>query len=240
MTPDRYPVAERFIAPQGEGLFSGTTMAFIRLVGCSVGQKICTACDTDFDTMRPDLGGGLFTPDNLANWVAHSNVQHVCLTGGEPLDRDLRPLLLRLTNSGTMCHVETSGTKHPEWLDPVPQPKRGNAQHAVGIAYENRLAWRWMPLWVTVSPKPGYRTEMITEVADEVKVILGGLGDGPGWPTLEDALLWRNEGQELIYVQPRNNRLDINGSNMKEAIQVVTDHPSLRLSTQLHKWLRTR
>lgn len=211
----KFPIAERFKAPQGEGVFAGTPMAFIRLVGCSVGQTVCTACDTDFDTMRADLGGGLYTPDELRTWVG--DYQHVCLTGGEPLDRDLRPLLRIMADDDIMVHIETSGTKHPEWLDQ-----------------------EWMaPLWLTVSPKPGYREDMLT-LADEVKMILGGLGDGPGWPTLADALRWTDDLDALVYVQPRNDRLQIHHDHMAEAVQVVTDHPQLRLSTQLHKYIRTR
>ncbi len=56
----KYPLAERFKAPQGEGLFTGTPMAFVRLVGCSVGKGVCHACDSDFDRVRPDRVGGLF------------------------------------------------------------------------------------------------------------------------------------------------------------------------------------
>jgi len=52
----RYPFAERFQAPQGEGHYTGTVFAFARLVGCSVGQKVCTHCDTEFNLMRDALG----------------------------------------------------------------------------------------------------------------------------------------------------------------------------------------
>jgi organic radical activating enzyme len=237
----RYPVAERFVAPQGEGLYTGVPMAFIRLVGCSVGQKVCTACDTDFDRILPALGGGVYTVEELRAWVRASGVRHVCLTGGEPLDRDLRPLLRALTDGPVVCHVETSGTKHPDWLDVITPPRHRQGQHAVAFPTEREgfVHWEWMPLWVAVSPKPGYLPEMVEVVADEVKVILGGLGDGPGWPTVEDAVRWA-EGPATVYVQPRNERLDINGAAMREAVRVVTEHPTLRLSAQLHKYIRTR
>ena len=93
-------------------------------------------------------------------------------------------------------------------------------------------------LWVTVSPKPGYLMSMIQQ-ADEVKVILGGLGDGPGWPTVEQAVDWASAGK-VVYVQPRNLRNDIDSVAMTEALAVVAKYPSLRLSTQLHKYIRTR
>ncbi len=237
----KYPVAERFHAPQGEGLHAGAQFAFIRLVGCSVGKGTCTACDTDFDGMREHLGGGLYTPRELAAWAG--GTKHVCLTGGEPLDRDLRPLLDELRQGDTAVHIETSGTVHPAWLDPPRlNPGRPDRQHAVGFNREDpvpRLAWRWLPLWVTVSPKPGWREEMVTDVADEVKVILGGLGDGPGWPTVDDAVRWASAGK-LVYVQPRNLLLEVDRERLREALAVVAEHPTLRLSVQLHKFLETR
>ncbi len=234
----KYPLAERFKAPQGEGQHAGVPMAFMRMVGCSVGQGICTACDTEFDRMRPDLGGGSYEVKDLIEWAWP--FRHVCITGGEPLDRDLRGLLKELPARGIMPHIETSGTKHPEWLDHrTPPPGTSPGVHAIGYDVgDGRLSWRWAKVWVTVSPKPGFRQDMI-DLADEVKVILGGLGDGPGWPTLEDAIRWADAGK-LVYVQPRNHTLDVNMDTLREALRVVADHPQLRLSVQLHKFIRTR
>lgn len=223
-----FPLAEKFKAPQGEGVFAGTPMAFIRFVGCSVGQKVCTACDTDFSRMAVELGGGLHSPEEIAEWVAP--YRHACLTGGEPLDRDLRPVILALLSAGVQVHVETSGTVEPEWLCRL-WPNKWIV-HCEPSEVVTSL------LHVCVSPKPGF-SERLVQDADEVKVVLGGLGDGPGWPTMEDAVRWAGMGK-TVYVQPRNERLDINGAALREALAVVDAHPSLRLSVQLHKFLRTR
>lgn len=223
----RYPLAERFKAPQGEGLFTGVPMAFLRTVGCSVGQGICTFCDTDFSRTIPELGGGVYTVDELVSWVG--DYKHVCLTGGEPLDRDLRPLILGLVED-SLCHIETSGTVHPDWLGAI----YGEGRHALHLEGE----WECYPLWVCVSPKPGYRDDMI-KLADEVKVIIGGLGDGDGWPSLDDAVRWADQGK-LVYVQPRNAVKDIDRKNLDEVLTVVDLYPQLRLSCQLHKFLVTR
>lgn len=232
----KYPVAERFKAVQGEGVYTGTPMAFIRLVGCSVGKGVCHACDTDFDRMLPDKGGGLYTVEELADWAAPYG--HACVTGGEPLDRDLRPLLFELADRAVVPHVETSGTRRPDWLSV--SSWRAPGSHIMAVdADHGRRHYRTIALWVTVSPKPGYLAEMVESVADEVKVVLGGLGDGPGWPTLDDAIVWANV-RRPVYVQPRNDLLTINGANMREAMAVVEAHPSLRLSVQLHKYLGCR
>src|SRR5882672_7607670 len=164
----KYPLAERFFSVQGEALYSGTPMAFIRFVGCSVGKKICHACDTDFEKMDKSRGGGLFTTDDLLSWVLdrEESYKHVCVTGGEPLDRNLEELILALDEVGVRTHIETSGTKFPDWLLKIREK-----------------------VWICVSPKPGYLDSMIA-AANEIKVILHGLGDGEGWPTLADAVKW--------------------------------------------------
>lgn len=240
----RYPLAERFKEPQGEGLYTGTQMAFMRVVGCSVGQQVCTACDTDFTRMQPHLGGGLYAPEELVAWARQHEdgkrpCEHICITGGEPLDRDLRPLLFAAgatqEAAALLCHIETSGTTWPQWLTPRKQP-RNPGEHAIQSEGGH---WSWRKLWVTISPKPGYIEDMVLAVADELKVIVGGLGDGPGWPTIDDALRWADLGR-LVYIQPRNYTREVNDANLASAIELVHQYPQLRLSCQLHKFLGVR
>lgn len=249
MTPRAYPFAETFHAPQGEGQFCGTQMTFLRLVGCSVGKGTCTHCDTDFDAVLPTMGGGMLTPEEVLALVGTD--RHVCLTGGEPLDRDLRPLLTALMIDGRKAvHVETSGTKWPDWLDrsgPIPGAPRHTRtegrrfNHAIGHeTSDGTVGWYdYEALWVTISPKPGFHEEMVRVVADEVKVILGGLGDGPGWPTLDDAVRWADMGK-LVFVQPRNGTNDVDRARLDSALKIVSLHPQLRISPQVHKFLRVR
>jgi len=216
LSDKRYPLAERFVAPQGEGSRTGIVTAFARFVGCSVGKKVCTFCDTDFDEIYEHLDGGMYTALELAHWAY--NVPNFCFTGGEPLDRDLRPLIEMLTTLRDDVQIETSGTKLPDWLrDPV---------------------WR-KRIWLTVSPKPGYLHEMLG-MADEIKVIHTGLSDDPtGWPTLADAIEWAHRGK-AVYLQARNLKFDIDKDNTEEVTRIVMDHPVLRVSAQIHKFLRTR
>lgn len=229
VSPKRYPFAERFQAPQGEGRYTGTVFAFARLVGCSVGQKVCTHCDTDFSVMRDALGGGLHTAEEIVDW-AEAMGRHLCLTGGEPLDRDIREIMaLADERPQVWTHIETSGTVHPEWLI----YDRGS----LGIDTDAGLV-RPLRTWIAVSPKPGWKESMIS-LADEVKVILGGLGDGPGWPTLNDAKRWADDGK-LVYVQPRNHVNLIDPAALQLAVDATMAHPRLKLSVQMHKFLGTR
>jgi organic radical activating enzyme len=187
----------------------------------------------------------MLTPDEVLALAGDDD--HVCITGGEPLDRDLRPLLTALILDGRKrVHVETSGTKWPAWLDRAPGPKRIRTElrrhnHAIGHDPDGGpMGWYdYESLWVTISPKPGYSEEMVLGVADEVKVILGGLGDGPGWPTVEDAVRWADLGK-LVYVQPRNGLHDVDRARLDDALTVVARHPQVRISPQVHKFLMVR
>jgi 7-carboxy-7-deazaguanine synthase len=212
-----YHIAEKFKAPQGEGLYTGTPMAFIRFMGCSVGKTICHFCDTDFDKQQTWKGGGEFDESALSNWVG--TYRHVCLTGGEPFDRgyDLRALIERLNADGCKVHIETSGTRQypEEWIG------------AYGVH-------------ITVSPKPGWIQHWIDR-ADEIKVIVGGLGADrrDQWPTLQQALKWADEGK-LVYLQPVNKKNEPDRLTLSHALELIDEYPQLRLSVQLHKYIGVR
>lgn len=217
----KYRVAERFKSIQGEGVYAGTPMAFVRFVGCSVGKKICQHCDTDFDEELLWRGGGEFAPEELLAWAG--DYEHICLTGGEPMNQDLLPLINFVENSDTMLHMETSGTVP---LDAFRYPCiEAGVQH-----------------WICVSPKPGFLEESIQE-ANEVKVIVPGLGINPPfgthWPTLEEAIMWAEQGK-TVFLQPRNAKYDVDKQNMLYVLDLLRDHPQLRLSAQLHKILRVQ
>lgn len=211
-----YSIAERFVSIQGEGSHAGRPMAFIRFVGCSVGKKICHGCDTDFEAQHSWHGGGLYTPEELASWASKEDWSvPVCLTGGEPFDQDLEPLMAALQYR--TIHVETSGTK------PIPACFKQYDRH-----------------WICVSPKPGFQEAVLMDDrVREIKVIVPGLGTGPGWPSLEDVLRWADKGKD-VFLQPRNAKHAIDPENLALVQELVMKNPQLRLSVQLHKLLRVR
>lgn len=228
-----YQIAEKFKSIQGEGVYAGTPMAFIRFTGCSVGKTICNFCDTDFEYPVTWRGGGEFTIDELAAWVGDH--QHVCLTGGEPFDQSLIAFEERFTTGGRMLHIESSGTKHLTLSDFAIDMLDGPKSYS-------------SPVWLCVSPKPGWKEEII-ELASEVKVIMPGLGklqhgipvvsDRGRWPQLEDALRWADNGK-IVFIQPKNDRNDVDMGNLRLCQDIVAEYPQLRLSVQLHKILRVQ
>ena len=210
-----YPVVEKFFGIQGEGTYTGVPMAFIRLQGCSVGRKVCHHCDTQYERLDFWKKGGQFSAHELVKWATAYGYYRLCLTGGEPLDHDLHGFL---EQGGYLdylhMHIETSGTKE------IPRQRDARC-------------------WYTCSPKPGYSEDWVLR-ADEIKVIVGGLGNREGWPTLHDALRWANQFDKRVFLQPRNDRFSPDPRALREAADLVREYPRLRLSVQLHKFLGER
>jgi organic radical activating enzyme len=118
----RYPLAKNaiFWTIQGEGHLRGLQMCFVRLAGCSVG---CAMCDTDY--RRAEFA----TADDIAQRVDaltpnESRVRRVWITGGEPTDHDLGPLIDALRARRFSIALATSGhrpvTANVDWLSVSP------------------------------------------------------------------------------------------------------------------------
>lgn len=101
----RYPLAKQgvFRTIQGEGALLGVPMVFVRLAGCSVG---CPQCDTDYGVAERLTAAEIATRVRAvrpaSGWI--------WVTGGEPADHDLWPLLEELRLCGRIA-VATSGAK---------------------------------------------------------------------------------------------------------------------------------
>jgi len=220
-------VSEEFHSLQGEGFWTGTPMHFIRLSGCNVGQHPEHATweigqDRNFPILKTgSVAAVCHTYDNRRFWcdtdfwkgtVTDADTllddtweQHVCITGGEPLlhYEKLDQLASMCQDRGLMLHVETSGT--------INHPISG---------------------WVTVSPKLGFKEDMISW-ADEIKLLVDGgfkLSNVPG--CIRD--------HKLVYVQPINNELSIDPENFKLCMEVLRVRPDWKLSIQQHKQLGLR
>jgi 7-carboxy-7-deazaguanine synthase len=99
-------ISERFDSIQGEGKLTGVPSAFIRASGCNLR---CVWCDTPYASWHPEGGQG--SVDQIANWVAGLNRQHVVFTGGEPvIQPDADELCNRLAADGRHVTLETAGT----------------------------------------------------------------------------------------------------------------------------------
>lgn len=117
-----YPLAPDsvFWTLQGEGHLRGFQMAFVRLAGCSVG---CPECDTDYkvseradESLIVELVRSVTPKESRDRWV--------WITGGEPTDHDLKPLVRALRKERYSIALVTSGVRRViqevDWLSVSP------------------------------------------------------------------------------------------------------------------------
>ncbi|MEW8692187.1 MAG: 7-carboxy-7-deazaguanine synthase QueE [Candidatus Thiodiazotropha endolucinida] len=99
----RLRITEIFLSLQGEGRGAGYPTVFVRLTGCPLR---CHYCDTPYAFS----GGEKYTLEEILQQVAGYDVEHVCVTGGEPLAQpECRSLLRALCDAGFRVSLETSG-----------------------------------------------------------------------------------------------------------------------------------
>lgn len=141
--PATLKIKEIFWSAQGEGLRAGISSIFIRLAGCSLRCPYCDTKDAWADTAPASVPEILQVVDKLKHMYPYSQV---VITGGEPLEQELAPLVESLTAAKCTLAIETNGLHYQEL----------------------KIAW-----W-TVSPKDvaGYliRPELIPHIS-ELKLI---------------------------------------------------------------------
>jgi len=229
-----YSIAEYFESIQGEGPYAGSFMLFIRLAGCNVGRyqdaemapalalhprhSVCQSvlgrkfiCDTDYHYAdRVDL----------EPLLVQTRAQHVCLTGGEPLLHDLRPIVRRCLDLGKQPHVETSGTI------PIPDDVFRDAfvvcSPKIGFLPENRGKVHHYKFVIS-------REDLSNGAEDVWRRILDFLGDDAVWAT--------------VSLQPVNGLLTVDADLAVRLVDVIRQAPGwidASLSIQMHKFVGLR
>jgi len=100
---NRLRLTEIFLSLQGETATVGIPTVFIRLTGCPLRCQFC-------DTAYAFHGGTWYDIQTILAEVATYHVQHVTVTGGEPLaQKACLTLLSALCDRGYQVSLETSG-----------------------------------------------------------------------------------------------------------------------------------
>lgn len=97
-------INEIFYSIQGEGRHTGMPAVFVRLSGCSMG---CPWCDTQY----AQAAFTEMSPAQIVAQVQKYPCKNIIITGGEPTEQDLLPLLQTLKQNGYQIHLETNGYK---------------------------------------------------------------------------------------------------------------------------------
>jgi len=105
-------ITETFLSLQGETNTVGLPTVFVRLTGCPLR---CGYCDTEYAFK----GGEKKSISEILETVQSYNVQHVTVTGGEPLaQKSCLDLLTQLCDAGFIVSIETSGALDISRIDP--------------------------------------------------------------------------------------------------------------------------
>ena len=198
-----YRVNDLYATIQGEGRMVGTPMILLRLHGCSVG---CTFCDTKetwatgevaLPWRRATLDEARGSNDLWAELDEGSLVQAVrdeceksapgaewvLLTGGEPAEQPIRPLVGALHRAGFKVALETSGTARGHLLDESSRPLDVSDGSSVSPSGNMRRVSPGDTCdFVCCSPKignPAGRPILpdVVRGADEIKMVVGRASD---------------------------------------------------------------
>lgn len=109
---DTLRITEVFVSLQGETSRGGLPTVFVRLTGCPLRCQYC-------DTAYAFSGGELHDIDALVAQVTEYGVQHVTVTGGEPLAQaGVFELMRKLCDQDLQVSLETSGALDVAAVDP--------------------------------------------------------------------------------------------------------------------------
>lgn len=218
-----YSVNEIFPSIQGEGAYTGTPSVFVRLQGCDVG---CPWCDTKhtWDVEPSDIipsanmiaktgdahGYAVMDQFELFETIRAYRITHIVITGGEPLQHDLNPLIRLLLEAGNTVQLETSGTR------PLDVPAG---------------------TYITVSPKIGMPgaadfDPLTLQGASEIKMPIGRDRD---LEALLAVLYASPVAEPLVYLQP----LSQSPKATDLCVQAAMEH-GFKVSIQIHKYLKVR
>lgn len=139
------PVMESFYTIQGEGRNTGKAAYFVRIGGCDVGCHWCDVKESWDATLHP-----LVPTEEIMNKIVAENAASVVITGGEPLQYNLKYITEECKKRNISTFIETSG------------------------AYPVSGKWNW----ICLSPKKTMPpVEEIYSLADELKIIVYNSSD---------------------------------------------------------------
>ena len=164
-------ISETFTSIQGEGILAGVPSHFIRTSGCNMR---CRWCDTPYTSWKPE--GDRRSVPELIDGAVGSGVEHVVVTGGEPLlQREIGALTSGLAATGLHITVESAGTVDPPFACDLLSlsPKTANSD-PMGIHRDRhrRLRIDQTPTTRLLKRHPEHQLKFVVEDADDLPEIL--------------------------------------------------------------------
>jgi 7-carboxy-7-deazaguanine synthase len=219
-------INEIFYSIQGEGIYQGIPMVFIRVAGCNLLPK-CRYCDTRY-AWSPENGKDMNIEDIVDEVDRFSPYlkSWVCITGGEPLwqEDELEKLVRELKKKSYLITIETNGSfEPPRWYTLVDSWNADIKCPSSGVCGVSKEEW--------------FRTRY----QDQIKFVVGDIDD----LNFTKEVIGRNPlGSPQILISPVSNYLiDKRGGKIeeywnKEWLKEVAEFckkERARLSLQIHK-----
>jgi 7-carboxy-7-deazaguanine synthase len=205
---DSLRITEIFLSLQGESSTVGLPTVFVRLTGCPLR---CVYCDTTYAFK----GGENRSIDAIVDEVLSYGVQHVTVTGGEPLaQKRCIKLLSDLCDKGLNVSLETSG--------------------AIDVADVDARVMKVMDLKTPSSGEMARNLMSNLEhlnAHDEVKFVIGDQADYD-W-SVEQLKTHAIEQRCKVLFSPVQGQF----SPTELADRIVSDRLPVRFQMQLHKLL---
>jgi len=238
----RYPIAETFTSVQGEGLYTGTLMHFIRLAGCNVGKYDYDEIHQRGASMDKTVQGLNLLDEKLFTDKKHSICETVfgqrfpCDTNYHKCyDASVKELIDAV---GPVEHIcLTGGEPFLHDLQPLVD---NSQQREVHIETSGTLPiphYIAQNAWLTCSPKAGLLAENVPLI-NEWKFVVSCLDDVDKVERLLQALMVPDDVP--VYIQPINHVNAVDTAMMDMVLAALLRHPQFRLSAQLHKFLEVR
>lgn len=210
----KYKVNEIFYSVQGEGLYTGQPMVFVRLAKCNLA---CPWCDTEFEKyVEMDEDEIAIAADEVQG-MHHPKI--VCFTGGEPTLQLNETLIEAFLNRGWRLHAETNGIK------PIFEFLRFDC---VTISPKTRLSEtlrrEWRALLSSADPTTQFVLKIVCDHGEQFDVD----------KAIDD---WDTLPFNSRYLQPLMKEGE---TNEEEVTMRVLRDPRYRISLQTQKILRVR
>ena len=241
----KYPIAEIFTSWQGEGLWSGTRMTFIRLAGCNVGKPIPTSNDLfkfeGKEKVTEKYGIIPIWQEECTSWDGRKflcdtdfrvkerltaseiidrvpeEISHICITGGEPLIHPVEHLF-------------------DVWYE---RERKKDSDNLIHIETSGTKIPRFMHsqtgIWYTISPKINCTKEMIY-LANEIKLLVDENFNEKSAEELVKDRKWNT----IVWLSAINGVDTLDKSNMNKCKEIAERHPTWRITQQAHKTWEVR
>jgi 7-carboxy-7-deazaguanine synthase len=202
---------------QGEGLYMGTPAFFVRFQGCNVH---CFFCDEKETWVKRENNSIEMNPSEIIAQLEEINplLKRVVITGGEPTEQDLAPLIEALINKSYRVSIETAAT--------------GEFTSDLFQDYSEEI-------FVTFSPKEVYSKsskiadERIWQRADELKFVIAN-DEGVEYLLTTIIVKLKQANNDCpIFLMPDWYNQD---ATKAKVLELCRQYPGrLRMGWQLHK-----